>query len=125
MKVVVTIARLLMGFLFLFASVVVLFKLIPQPETTGDVKLFMDGVNATGYLMPLIKITELVCALAFITNRFVALACVVISPIIINIFCFHYFVDPSGLGVAIFLIIANSLVASAHWGKYRPLLTPK
>ena len=61
MKIAAIIVRLLMGFIFLFASVVVLFKLIPQPEPTGNVKIFMEGLAATGYLMTLIKVTELVC----------------------------------------------------------------
>ena len=86
MKIAVIIVRTLMGLLFLFASIVVLFKLVEQPEQTGNVKLFMDGVNATGYLMPLIKVTELICGLAFVTGYFVPLASVLIAPIIINIF---------------------------------------
>ena len=60
MKIGVNIVRVLMGLLFIFAAIVVLFKIAPRPELTGNVKIFMDGVNASGYLMPLIKITELV-----------------------------------------------------------------
>lgn len=73
-----------MGLMFLFASIVVLFKLVPQPELTGNTKVFMDGVNASVYLMSLIKITELLCGIAFVSGRFVPLATVVIAPIIIN-----------------------------------------
>jgi hypothetical protein len=38
---------------------VVLFNLVPQPELKVDVKIFMDGVRASVYLLPLIKVTEL------------------------------------------------------------------
>ena len=122
MKLAVIIIRTLMGLLFLFASIVVLFNLMPQPEQTGNVKLFMDGMIATGYLLTLIKVTELVCGLAFVTGFFVPLASVVISPIIINIFLFHLFVDQSGMGVSIFLVLANAFVAYSNWDKYRPML---
>ena len=122
MKLLVTICRTLMGLLFLFASISVLFKLVPQPELTGNVKIFMDGMLAAGYLFPLVKITELVCGVAFVVNRFAALAAVVIAPIIVNILLFHLFVDTSGLPVAIFLVLANALVAYSNWDKYRPLL---
>lgn len=122
MKIIAIILRTLMGLLFLFGSITFLFKLMPQPELTGNVKLFMDGVNATGYLMMLIKFTELVCGFAFVTGYFVPLASVVIAPIIINILLFHAYVDPSGLPVGIFLVLANSLVALSNWDKYRPLL---
>lgn len=125
MKVAVAIVRTLMGLLFIFASVVVLFNLVQPPEPTGNVKLFMDGMMATHYMMTLIKVTELVCGIAFISGRFVALATVVIAPVIINIFLFHLFVDQSGLAVAVFLVFANSFVAYGNWEKYKPLLTAR
>ncbi len=125
MKIAVIIVRTLMGLLFLFASVSYLFNLIPQPELSGNVKTFMDGVMATGYLITLIKVTELVCGLAFVSGFYVPLATVIISPIIINIFLFHYFVEPSGLVMALLLVLANSFVAWSNWDKYRPILAPK
>src|SRR3954469_6194121 len=125
MKIAVIIVRVLMGLLFLFASITVLFKLIPQPELTGNVKIFMDGVNATGYLLPLLKITELLCGIAFVSGRFVPLATVVIAPIIINIFMYHAFVDTSGLPVGIFLVVANVFVAYYYRDHYKGLLTAK
>ncbi|HEX8738288.1 MAG TPA: DoxX family membrane protein [Pyrinomonadaceae bacterium] len=125
MKIAIIIVRVLMGLLFLFASIVVLFNLVPQPELTGKVKIFMDGVNASGYLLPLIKITELVCGIAFVAGRFVPLATVVIAPVIVNIFFFHAFVDTSGLPVAVFLVLANIFLAYANWDKFKPLLEAK
>lgn len=125
MKITVLIVRTLMGLLFMFGGAAVLFNLMPQPELTGNVKVFMDGINATGYLLPLIKITELVCGIAFVSGRYVALAAVVAAPIIINIFLFHLFVDTSGMPVAIFLVLANALVAYAHRDKYRLLFVSK
>ena len=125
MKIAVIIVRVLMGLLFLFASIVVLFKIFPQPELTGNVKIFMDGVNASGYLLPLIKITELVCGIAFVTGFFVPLATVVIAPVIVNILLFHIFVDTSGLPVAIALVAANIFLAIANWNKFRPLFEAK
>lgn len=125
MKIATIIVRFLMGLLYIFAAVVVLFKLVPQPEQTGNVKIFMDGMNASGYLMPFIKITELVCGLAFVSGYFVPLATVVIAPITLNILLFHIFVDTSGLPVGIFLLVANLLVAYANWDKYKPILAAK
>ncbi len=125
MKIAVIAVRTLMGALFLFASIVVLFNLVQQPEQTGNVKLFMDGMIATGYLLPLIKTTELVCGIAFVSGFFVPLASVIISPIIINIFLFHLFVDTSGLGVGIALVCANIFLAYSNWDKYKPLIQAK
>lgn len=125
MKIAVIIVRVLMGLLFLFASIVVLFRLVPQPELSGNTKIFTDGVNASGYLMPLIKITELLCGVSFVSGFFTPLATVVIAPVTINIFLFHVFVDQSGLPVAIFLLLGNLFLAYAYFEKYKPLLTAK
>src|SRR5215203_6940613 len=125
MKTAVIIVRVLMGLLFIFAAVVVLFKIVPQPDLTGNVKIFIDGVNATGYLMTLIKITELACGIAFVTGRFVPLATVVIAPVIVNIFLFHAFVDTSGLAVAVFLVFANIFLAIVNRDKFKPLFEAK
>ena len=122
MKIAVIIVRTLMGLLFVFGSVTYLFNLMPQPELTGNIKLFMEGMLATGYLVTLIKVTELVCGIAFIAGRFVPLACVVISPVIVNIFFIHLFVEPSGLPVAIFLVLANAFMGYAYWDKFKPVL---
>ena len=105
MKIAAIIVRILMGLMFLFSSIVVLFKIAPQPELTGAVKTFMSGVEASVYLLPLIKITELVCGLAFLMGRFVPLATVMIFPVTLNILLFHIFVDQKGLPVAILLCL--------------------
>jgi uncharacterized membrane protein YphA (DoxX/SURF4 family) len=125
MKITATIIRILMGLLFLFASISVLFNLIEQPELSGNAKVFMDGMIATGYLMPLVKITELVCGLAFVTGFFVPLASVVIAPVIVNIFLYHVYVDTAGLPIAALLVLANIFVAYAHKDKFQPLLSAK
>src|SRR4051812_10350838 len=119
MKIAVIVVRTLMGLLFIFGSVTYLFNLIQPPELTGNVKTFMDGVIATRYLMPLIKVTELVCGIAFVSGQFVPLASILIAPIIVNIFMFHAFVDTTGLPVAIALVLANLFLAYSNWDKYR------
>jgi len=125
MKIASIIVRVLMGLMFAFASIVVLFKLMPQPEQTGNVKIFMDGMTASVYLMTTVKIVELVCAMAFLSGRFVALATVVIFPINLNILLFHVFLEPSGLIMAILLILGNLFLAYYYRDKYKSILASK
>jgi uncharacterized membrane protein YphA (DoxX/SURF4 family) len=125
MKIAAIVVRVLMGLMFAFSAIVVLFKLVPQPELTGEIKTFMDGVNATGYMMTTIKVIELICAAAFLSGRFVPLAAVVIFPININILLFHVTIAPEGLLVAILLMIGNLFLAWYYREKYKPLFTAK
>lgn len=125
MKIAVIVVRSLMGALFVFSSVTFLFKLFTPPETTGALKAFNDGLMASGYFMNLLKITELICGLMFLSGRFVALATIVIAPIIVNIFFVHIYLSPEGIPVAVFLVAANSFLAYANWDKYKPLFESK
>jgi putative oxidoreductase len=125
MKIAIIIVRMLMGLMFVMASVVFLFKLAPQPELKGSVKLFMDGLTASGYLMYLLKITELVCGLAFISGRFVPLATVVIFPVTLNILFYAIFLGQATLPVAITLMVANLFLAYACRNNYQTLLASK
>ena len=74
MKIATLIIRTLIGLLLLFASISFFLKLVPEPVTTGDFKAFQVGLIALTYLMPLAKGIELLCGLAYVTNKFVTLA---------------------------------------------------
>jgi putative oxidoreductase len=120
-KIAMVIVRTLMGILFLFGSIVYFFNLFPVPEMTGKVKTFNDGMAATGYMMTLIKAVELVCGVLFVSGYAVPFATILIAPVIVNIFLFHLFLDPSTLAVAIFLVFANIFVAYYYRNNYKPL----
>ena len=125
MKIATIIVRILMGLMFLFASISYFFKLFPVPEMKGAEKIFNDGVAASIYLMPLIKVIELLCGLLFVVGRYVALATVVIFPIVVNIFCYHAFVGPEGLPVAVPLLLCNLFLAYAYRKNYTGLFAAK
>lgn len=119
------IVRTLMGLLFLFGAVAYFFNLVTPPPMEGAIKTFNEGLAASGYFFTLLKVTELVCGLMLLTGRFVPLALVILSPIIINIFFVHTLLDRTGLPVAIFLVLANIFLAYCYRDAFKPLLTSK
>lgn len=125
MKIAVIIVRVLLGLLYLYGAIVVLFNLMPVPELQGSMKIFSEGIAASGYLMPLIKITELVCAIALLTGRFVTLAVVVLFPIIVNIVFVHALMAPEGLPVAIFVLLGDLFLAYYYRDNYKTLFAVK
>lgn len=125
MKIAVIIVRVLMGLLFVFGAVAFFLKLGGEPQLEGNMKTFFEGLVASGYFLTLLKITELVCGIALIVGRFVPLTLVILSPIIVNIFFVHLFLDRTGLPVALFLVLANIFLAYAYWDKFKPLLEAK
>ena len=129
MKIAMIVVRTLMGLLLVISSVVYFLMtmgVIPQPEiAAGALKTFNEGLAASGYFFTLLKVTELVCGLLLLIGRFVPLALVILSPIIINIVLTHLFLAPEGVGPGLFLTLGNIFLAYYHWDAFRPLLTPK
>lgn len=125
MKIATIIIRTLIGLLLIMSSVVFLLKLVPQPELTGAMKTFNEGLEASGYIMTLVKLIELFCGLAFVTGFYVALANVIIFPIVVNIVLVHAFLAPEGLPIAIALLLGNLFLAYRHKEKYNALFSLK
>jgi putative oxidoreductase len=124
MKLATTIIRVLLGALLLFASLMFFLKLAPEPEVTGDFKAFNVGLVASKYIIPLAKGVELLCGISFITNKYVALANLVILPVSLNIFLINFFMTPENLPIAIFICFANLFLIYRYWDHYKGLVTP-
>lgn len=125
MKIAIIIVRTLIGLMFLFASITYFIFPAPPPEFSGDTKTFMDGIEASKYILPVAKIFELVCGLMFVSGRFVALAVILIFPITINILLINAIHMPSGLPIVIPLFLGILFLAYTEREKYSPLLTSK
>lgn len=111
----------MLGLLYVAASVLVLFNLAPQPELSGAPKEFMEGMNATGYMLKLIKITELVCGASLVSGYYVPLALVIIAPVSLNIFLYHAFVMSEGLPAAVFILLATAFLGFSYRERYAEL----
>ena len=125
MKIAMIIVRTLMGLLFLFGAVAYFFNLVTPPPMEGALKQFNEGLAASGYFFTFLKVVELICGIMLLTGRFVPLAMVILSPIIINILLVHLFLAPEGLGPAIFLVLGNIFLAYYYWDAFKPLLASK
>lgn len=98
------IARLLLGFVMFASGLAGLLNLVPTPPDLPEkLVLFTNGLMATTYFMPFLKLTETVCGLLLMSGFFVPLALVVLAPIMIHIFLVHAFLQPQGLPIAIVL----------------------
>jgi len=103
------IAGILLGLVFIMASVMVLFKLAPEPQLPegSPVALFMGALGPTGYLT-FVKVFELLGGLLVAFPRTRNLGLLVLGPIIVNILAFHVFIggghgllDPMVLAVVV------------------------
>jgi uncharacterized membrane protein YphA (DoxX/SURF4 family) len=125
MKIAAIIVRVLMGALFAFSGVMGLFVMKTMPPMEGSMKTFMDGLLATHYFLTLLEVIELACGLALLSGFFVPLALVILAPVIVNIFFVHLFMEPSGLPVAILLVLGNAFLGFYYRDRFSLILRAK
>jgi uncharacterized membrane protein YphA (DoxX/SURF4 family) len=125
MKVAVIIVRIVMGLLFLVSAIGFFFNLMPQPELSGNAQLFIGGMAASVYLFPLLKVIETLCAIAFLSGRFVPLATVVIFPVTVNILLYHSFLAPQDMIIPVLLFLANVFLAYHYRRNYEMVLAAR
>jgi putative oxidoreductase len=112
---ITTAARILLGLIFFVFGLNGFFHFLPQPPMSGPPAAFAGALFASGYMFPLIKGTEVLCSVLLLSGRFVPLALTVLAPVIVNIFCFHLFLAPSGLPLPIVIIALEIFLARAYW----------
>ena len=94
----------------------------PMPEAA---MAFMKGMEATGYLFPLLKFTETAFGLLLLIGLAAPLALVVLAPITLNILLFHIFTAPGNLVLPGVMVAAHIIAMSGYWGLYKPLFARK
>lgn len=123
MRIATIIIRSLIGLLLLFASISYFLHLFPEPPLAGNMKIFNDGLKASGYLIPLVKTIELICGLSFIIGKFNKITFILLMPISVNIICTHIFLAPEGIPLAAFLFLGNIFLLYTKWDSYKGLFT--
>ncbi|WP_412465403.1 DoxX family membrane protein [Pedobacter sp. KLB.chiD] len=125
MKIAVIVVRVLLAAMYLFASVSFFFNLMPEeaPAMSAAQTTFMSGVMASVYLMPLIKVTELIGGILLLINRTAPLAALIIFPVTLNIFLYHAFLGPKDLPMAGVMLLINFFLFYAYRAKYLPIVS--
>lgn len=87
------IAGVALGLVFIFASVMFLFKLAPTPEFPAGtpIAMFMGAFAPTGY-MTFVKVCELLGGLLVAVPRTRNFGLLLLVPILVNIVAFHTFI---------------------------------
>src|SRR5271169_1222288 len=106
MKLAATIARYLLGLLFLTFGLNGFLHFIPMPPPSGLAGQYLGVLFISHYLVAVFLLQAIAGALLLV-NRYVSVALVLLGPIIANILLFHGLMAPEGLPMA--------LVAAALW----------
>ena len=121
MKIVSTISRYLLGLIFVFFGLNGFLQFLPMPPIPGIAGQFVGALFMSHYLVAVMFI-QLVGGILLLANRFVPLALTILGAVIVNIFFFHAFMDPSGLPRAFVVIVLWLLVAYSVRSAFAGLL---
>jgi hypothetical protein len=97
-------SRYLLGLIFLVFGLNGFLHFIPLPLPAGIAGEFMHALLVSHYVV-VVYLLQLVPAVLLLVNRYVPLALVLMGPIIANIFLFHALMAPSGLPLALVVVI--------------------
>jgi len=124
MKIVATIARYLMGLVFVVFGLDKFFHFFPQqPLPPGVAGQFMYAFVATKYAM-LVGAFEVVGGLFLLANRFVPLALAFLAPVIVNILFVNATMAPQAIPVSLVVTLCWILVYFRLRSEFAPLFKP-
>ena len=110
MKTASTIARYLLGLIFLIFGLNGFLHFIPQPPPTGVALQFFIAVSVS-HFMSVIFAVQILGAVLLLLNRYVPLGLALLAAVIFNIVVFHITMAPSGLPLALFVTLLWLLAA--------------
>ena len=124
MRLVATLARIMLGLPFLVFGLNGFFHFIEEPEQPLQAAAFLSALDASGYMLPMLKLLEVLCGALLILGRFVPLALTLLAPILVNILAFHLYLSPAPpeLGFAVALVGLELFCAWAWRARFAPML---
>lgn len=114
MKIIILTARLLLGLIcVVFGLNGFLNFLSMGPMPTGLAGQFIGALFLSHYYWAVAAV-QIIGGVLLLVNRFVPLGLVLLGPVIVNILLYHLFLNPAGIGLAIFVTILWFIVFYGH-----------
>jgi uncharacterized membrane protein YphA (DoxX/SURF4 family) len=122
MKIVVIVARILLGLVFMVFGLNGFLHFMPNPPPMPAAGAFFGALFATGYMFTLIFGTQVLGGALLLLGVAVPFALVILAPVIVNIIAFHLFLSPVPVQLVIAFTVAV-LEAILAW-HYRRAFAP-
>jgi len=105
MKIAALIARILLGLVFVVFGANGLHPFLPMPEMPPSLaKQFVLAMVQSHYVLVVAGV-QFIGGLLLLINRYVPLALAILGPVVVNILCYHFFMQHMGLPLALVVTI--------------------
>lgn len=114
---------LIFGLMFINSGLNKFFNYLPMPSDLPEALVkVMAAFAEVKFLLPLVASAEIVGGIFFIFKKTRALGAIIVLPVNIGILFTHILFVPSGLPVAIALIVFNTFIILTNREKYLPMI---
>jgi putative oxidoreductase len=124
MKLVGSISRYLLGFVFLVYGINGFLSFIPPRPIPALAVQFVGSPFVSHYSVVVFG-AQVVIGVLLLADLFVPLALVILAPIIVNIIAYYAFREPSALPLAILVLALWLLVSIERRSAFDALLQPR
>ena len=124
MKILVLVARVLLGLTFLVFGLNKIVTFIHMPMPTGDAGAIMILMFSHGW-MRVVGTAEAAAGMLLLAGRFVPLALTILAAVGLNILFFGFAFAPSGIYLPLFLAILEVILVYAYRESFRGIFDGK
>jgi putative oxidoreductase len=124
MKLAGAVSRYFLGLMFLVFGLNDFLNFIPAQMPPGKAGEFAGLLMSSHYVWAVGAIM-VISAILFLINRYVALALVLLGPVLFNILLFHIFFMPATIGMGIFATLLWLLVFWQHRAAFAGIFAAK
>jgi uncharacterized membrane protein YphA (DoxX/SURF4 family) len=121
MRIVVIVARILLGLVFLAFGLNGLLHFMPNPPEPLPAAAFFGALWRTRYMFALIFGIQVIGGALLVLGAAVPFALVILAPVIVNIVAFHVFLSPALLPLALVVAALEAILAWHYRAAFAPL----
>jgi uncharacterized membrane protein YphA (DoxX/SURF4 family) len=123
MKIATIIARVLLGLVFVVFGSNAFLHFITAPPMSGPAGAFIGAMMDTGYVK-VVGFCQVAGGLILLIGRYIPLGLTLLGPVIVNILCFHIFMNHEGWQLASVVAALALFLLWRHRTNFAGLLKP-
>jgi hypothetical protein len=116
------VARYVLGTIFFVFGLNGFLHFLPQPPMSGAPLDFVMALVASGYVIPVLKGSEVIAGALLLSNRFVPLALALLAPAVVGIVGFHTVLAPQGFALTLLVLVLELYLAWSYRQSFAPML---
>ncbi|MFT4665960.1 MAG: putative oxidoreductase [Polaribacter sp.] len=112
----------LLGLIMTVSGLNKFLQFMQMPEMPEAATATMEALGASGWIIALVAIAEIVGGILLMIPKTRALGAIVLFPIILGVFLFHVVQAPEGIIMGLVLLAINVWVIFENKEKYMPMI---